>query len=550
MSIRLRRQRDGVSWRPHWYGSYVINGKESTVNLNIAWKGVPPDTMRDRGDMAFERSRVQAEDALQRIKYEAQQKGRSEHLTERLIQSKTGREIEYVLISELSKRWRSLPRKAKPSEAHLKNCDAHFARFTRFMEFRNEAEFLYEVDEQDAAAFSDSLSSELSPATARYAEKLIGNAFARFLPVGAANPFSAYIGKGLKSKPIERVHRVPFTTEQLGSVYKAAADHDPELLPLIITAACTGLRRGDVCRLRWEFVNLKNGLVCVTTSKTGRKVWIPIFQPFRHVLEATGPKLKGFVFPVAAALLHTAEHQLSVRLKKVIAHALSPRGTVTVDPTEKVLPVEASAASLVDEGRSRILGAIAPGSRRDSVLDTFLRYSSGQSLCSIAKATGKSKGTVSERLHAAQAIIGVRFIPDRPGRRNRGNMNTAISELTRVQRSSGRNRASIYDWHAFRTTWITLALAAGVPIETVRKVTGHATVDVVQEYYFQPDQKHFIAAFTATGLSEALKGGREVKELTQDESGSDLENLAARIAKGTATNKEKKRFKELAAAVD
>jgi integrase len=51
--------------------------------------------------------------------------------------------------------------------------------------------------------------------------------------------------------------------------------------------------------------------------------------------------------------------------------------------------------------------------------------------------------------------------------------------------------ASAYDFHSFRVTWVTLALAEGVPMELVRRVTGHSTVDVVLKHYFQPDRQSF-----------------------------------------------------------
>lgn len=45
------------------------------------------------------------------------------------------------------------------------------------------------------------------------------------------------------------------------------------------------------------------------------------------------------------------------------------------------------------------------------------------------------------------------------------------------------------DLHSFRVTWITRALAAGVPMEVVRRVTGHQTVEVVIKHYFRPGRE-------------------------------------------------------------
>jgi hypothetical protein len=51
--------------------------------------------------------------------------------------------------------------------------------------------------------------------------------------------------------------------------------------------------------------------------------------------------------------------------------------------------------------------------------------------------------------------------------------------------------ANIRGFHSFRVTWITIALAAGVPMELVRRVTGHRTADVVLQNYFKPGRDDF-----------------------------------------------------------
>jgi integrase len=55
----------------------------------------------------------------------------------------------------------------------------------------------------------------------------------------------------------------------------------------------------------------------------------------------------------------------------------------------------------------------------------------------------------------------------------------------------GKRRPSLKDFHSIRTTWITMALSAGVPMELVRRVTGHATTEVVLKHYFRPGRKDF-----------------------------------------------------------
>jgi len=62
---------------------------------------------------------------------------------------------------------------------------------------------------------------------------------------------------------------------------------------------------------------------------------------------------------------------------------------------------------------------------------------------------------------------------------------------TQQERTDGKLKASVRDFHSFRTTWITLALSAGVPIELIKRVTGHKTVDVVLKHYFRPGREQF-----------------------------------------------------------
>jgi hypothetical protein len=119
----------------------------------------------------------------------------------------------------------------------------------------------------------------------------------------------------------------------------------------------------------------------------------------------------------------------------------------------------------------------------------------------------------------------------------------AIARVTRVEREHGQRAASVRDWHALRTTFVTLALSAGVPLELVRRVTGHATVEVVLKHYFRPDREQFRAALTGA-LPGILTGGKTTKRLS---SGEERAALARRVADGTATPAEAKRLSRLLA---
>jgi hypothetical protein len=89
-----------------------------------------------------------------------------------------------------------------------------------------------------------------------------------------------------------------------------------------------------------------------------------------------------------------------------------------------------------------------------------------------------------------------------------------------------------------------MALSASVPMELVRRVTGHQTVEIVLRHYFRPDREQFRAALTEA-LPHVLTGGTSAKVKPTDE----LVTLARRIAAGTASEADKKRLRVLVAKV-
>ncbi len=536
MGLMLKTQRDGTL-RAEWYGVYTDNGRRKVVNLDVKWAGTPPKSGRvgDDGDPAFEKSREAAEAALASIAEKSSHKGRAEHLVERLIESKTGRAVEYARLDALPDLWRTVGREVACVEKHLENCDARFRRFVDFMHATNKAAvYLYEVTAKDAAAFVATLQTgkkQLARSTARATVRLVNAAFNRFLPVGVANPFAAFIGRRGKQN-VEAIHRRPLTAAELQRLFDLR--EDDFMHPLVVTAACSGMRRGDVCGLKWADVDLAGGMVTVKTSKTGEAVEIPIFGPLRGVLENRHGKGKGFVFPEAAAMLRDNPQGLSYRFKTFLVRALSD-ATPAAD-----LPQPTPAAEIEDEGAAAIVAKIHEGTRRDRTLDTFRRYCAGESVRAIHKATGRPKPTISYDLHTVEDIIGKPFMRSgqAPG------VKADIARMTRAPRQHGQKAASILDWHALRTTWVTLALSAGIPLELVRRVTGHATVEIVLKHYFRPGREQFKNAL-AGAMPAVLTGGTAARMKPADE----LAALAGKVAAGTANETDKKRLRLLAAKV-
>ncbi len=86
------------------------------------------------------------------------------------------------------------------------------------------------------------------------------------------------------------------------------------------------------------------------------------------------------------------------------------------------------------------------------------------------------------------------------------------SASLQAERAHGIRKASIKDFHSLRTTWITEALSRGVPIETVKLISGHRTTEVVTEHYFHPDQEQVRRSLEAAMPKLLTNGNQQPKD--------------------------------------
>ncbi|MCZ7636724.1 MAG: hypothetical protein M5U12_12240 [Verrucomicrobia bacterium] len=307
------------------------------------------------------------------------------------------------------------------------------------------------------------------------------------------NPFH-----GLVTRATETVNREPFTVEELKAITEACAGDD-FIRPVIVTGMCTAMRRGDCCLLKWDDVDLAAGFITVKTAKTGETVDIPVFPMLREELDrarlATGEK--GFCFPAAAQMYQNNPDGITWRVKQVLAKALETAPESHALPVETADTVRAKGFAYIDR-----LGAT---SKAEKLRAVFTAYMDGQTLDQVIAATGCSRGSVSGYLNEIERETGCQVV--------RGNRRALKTDGLQAERENGKRRASVRDFHSFRVTWITLALAAGVPLELVQRVTGHRTVEVVMKHYFRPGREDFRAAILKAMPKMLADGGqRSAKE--------------------------------------
>jgi len=500
MGLEFRRGRDG-EFLPHWYGRVEVDGKSKVVNLRVKVRGTRPPTLRDRGDELFEASREQAKDRFDEVRADAKEKGHAAHLTKRLIQFKTGRQVEYVKLSDLAERWRLLGRENQPTASWLAWCDTIFRRFAESVPCSH----LHQVTPQQVTAYTETLRNGFTRRTAQGALSLLKSAFARLLPVGSPNPFEGGISRKGDKAAGDTIHRRPLTANELVTLFETAYP-DPFIYPLTVCAACTGLRIGDVCKLQWRSVDLQSGVIAVRTSKTGKGVEIPIFKPLLEVLKIANVSKTDslYVWPEAALMYDKNRYGIVYRGKSLFARAFAK-------PADKRLK-----ASTDEEKRETLTNALQQiveavtaanfeVSKRDRILDTLARYSGKQSYRKIEAETGRRRSQISEDLKEAERVSKLSFRHGASEASER-DLKTLIGD-TRQGRSKGQGKlaASLLGWHSLRGTWATLALSAGIPVETVKLITGHGTANTVLKFYYNPQREH-LREVLGDKLPEVLTG--------------------------------------------
>jgi len=492
--LAFKRYPDG-RLRPYWYGDFCYRGKRKVVTL-CRIEGTPPksECIDDRGDVAFEESRIKALTELRNLLESTKSEADRVATVERVLKYKYGQEVKSPLLSNMPNLWDKLPRKRKPSASHRNNCLRILNSFVSFMkEHYPSVKEMAEVKSDYVRAFlNDVENSGVSHRTWNVTLTVLRSAFAHLDE--NAEGYRQCLAK-LPSKEERTIHRQPYTQEEMKAILEAAKASDELMFSMIVTALCSGLRRGDLCRLKWRDVDLKAGFVSVKTNKTGERIEFPILPLLHGVMEEakrdTGGKPDTFVFPEAAKAYTENSKSLDIRLKKVLA--LAGFREEADDEDDPPLPVLSEA-----ELREKALVVIAEfktEKARTKAKQIFERYMNGQTVAEVAHAMRISKGIVSTRLNEIQDKVGAAVF-------RRDQINTPAFRgvtVAPVNEDTGPRlkRASLRGWHSFRTSFITQALSAGIPMELVRRVTGHSTVDVVLKHYFKPGREDFSKAVNA-----------------------------------------------------
>lgn len=506
MGLLIMKRQDG-KLRPTWYGRISVKGKRRDTNLNVPIEGTIPLNDKGtpiwnvKGDSAFERSKRAAKKVFNKWRKEA--KKDPAELAAKAYKARTGVSIEGVPLAKLADLWETQNRTYTPSDNWRKAVRKWFERFHTFankcaIENGARCETINDVTPEIVRAWFAHIKGAFAWETVTKQMSLMRNAFKRYATNGKLNPFEDIV---MRNREIAnaRVNHKPLTALETQRLFDCARDNET-IYPLVVAAACTGMRIGDVCRLKWSDVDLREGLIDVQTAKTGKRVTIPIFDRLREVLnernaiDGDGTKPSMFVFPMAARWYTENPSGVYQGVKPFIGRAVFGN---SINPTDVVLVENGNAKpkSLVDV----IDNARFSDAKRTRILEVYAKFKEGMRCCDIANALGIARSQVSMDLREAERLTGETLRPMSIAKSRRAT-NFDLIKSTRAIRGVGKRSASLYGWHSLRATFVVLAVESGVPLPDVQQIVGHTTTTMTMQY-FNPEKKH-----TAERVQKQMRG--------------------------------------------
>jgi integrase len=154
----------------------------------------------------------------------------------------------------------------------------------------------------------------LSPKTVKNVLELLE----RITNFGVKKGLCAGLGFKIEMPRINNLKTEDLTPEQLSNLMAAIdQDYDLQAGNLMKMALFTGMRRGELFKLRWQHIDFEKGFIYIIGPKGGKDQAIPLNQAARKVLEKH-PRVNEspFVFPGRGGRQRTEIRRPVARIKK------------------------------------------------------------------------------------------------------------------------------------------------------------------------------------------------------------------------------------------
>jgi integrase len=168
-------------------------------------------------------------------------------------------------------------------------------RYQKFLQGTLGSKEPQDLSQIDVHRLRINLAKTLAPKTVKNALELLG----RIINFGVKKGLSAGLGFKIESPRVNNLQTEDLSPEQLAALLEAIdADHDLQAPHLMRLALCTGMRRGELFKLKWEDVDFERGFIHIRAPKGGKDQIVPLNQAAREVLEShSRDDDTPFVFP-------------------------------------------------------------------------------------------------------------------------------------------------------------------------------------------------------------------------------------------------------------
>jgi len=156
---------------------------------------------------------------------------------------------------------------------------------------------LHLITKRDIEAYARDRASKVKGATVNRELALLRHLFNIAIEKGYTDHNPA---KGFKRYPeAPWRHKFFFSESEIEKLINASAPH---LRPILAVAFGTGLRKGDILRLKWKDVDLDRSIISIQMQKTGEPVEIPLIPVIRDLLLQMKSRACGSLFVFSLGL--------------------------------------------------------------------------------------------------------------------------------------------------------------------------------------------------------------------------------------------------------
>jgi integrase len=179
----------------------------------------------------------------------------------------------------------------KPDTKSFKTDGYRYAKFLKSSFGEKEPKSVAQIDTHRLRI---TLAKTLSPKTVKNVLELLE----RVINFGVKNGLCAGLGFKIEMPRVNNLRTESLAPDQLSILMEAISqDRDIHAGNFMRMALFTGMRRGELFKLKWDDVDFDRGFIHIRTPKGGKDQTIPLNQAAREVLEHHPKSDSPFVFP-------------------------------------------------------------------------------------------------------------------------------------------------------------------------------------------------------------------------------------------------------------